>query len=458
MEVLQKIYYDPKQGFNSAIDLYEKAIKFNPSISMSDVKQFLKQQKSYQITTQTRKQPYHKIVCFNDSYFGDITFFSNPKNNNGYIGLFTIIECTSRFVYAFPVKSKQITEYINIFNQFLKLINNKIDVFTSDNEFGGKFNKLLEEKGIVHVFEDPYKHSKLNLLNSFHFTLKKKLEKYFIANNTDRWIDVIDDIIFNYNNTKHSTLKDTPANVYNNEELKAKIRDKLTELNRVSNELKNSFKIGDKVRHMLRKNKFEKNYSKFSDNIYVIHDIAGNSFTLKNPENDYILKQTYQYHELKKVDDVNEYQPEVKQPMRQTKTEKKTEKKMKEIAKELGNSESGKLKDSYKWNREHMKNVDLLNEPRKTRSMKGNGIVDQIGPTIWRLIHLTSKYKPNNLKSLINYLVDNFPCENCRMHLKKYVLKNPITENFEYTFKLHNSVNKRLGKPILTFQQAYSLY
>ena len=45
----------------------------------------------------------------------------------------------------------------------------------------------------------------------FHRTLKEKILKYFIALETTRWVDVINKIIKNYNNTINRTIGCTPT-------------------------------------------------------------------------------------------------------------------------------------------------------------------------------------------------------------------------------------------------------
>jgi hypothetical protein len=42
---------------------------------------------------------------------------------------------------------------------------------------------------------------KLGIINRFHRTLKNELTKYFSSHDTVKWIDVIDNIINNYNHT-----------------------------------------------------------------------------------------------------------------------------------------------------------------------------------------------------------------------------------------------------------------
>ena len=56
---------------------------------------------------------------------------------------------------------------------------------------------------------------KLGIINRFHRTLKEKILKYFISSGTTRWIDVINKIIQNYNNTETRTIKCTPTEASN---------------------------------------------------------------------------------------------------------------------------------------------------------------------------------------------------------------------------------------------------
>ena len=42
-------------------------------------------------------------------------------------------------------------------------------------------------------------------------TMKQKMFKYFTANNTNKYIDVLDDFVERYNNTRHSSIKMTPV-------------------------------------------------------------------------------------------------------------------------------------------------------------------------------------------------------------------------------------------------------
>ena len=40
------------------------------------------------------------------------------------------------------------------------------------------------------------------------------MQKWRVATHQHNWYDVVDALVYNYNNTKHRTLKETPENVY----------------------------------------------------------------------------------------------------------------------------------------------------------------------------------------------------------------------------------------------------
>lgn len=93
------------------------------------------------------------------------------------------------------------------------------------------------------------------------------------------------------------------------------------------------------------------------------------------------------------------------------------------------------------------------------------------GPRVWKEIHKKSLglYKGVLVCDFVQYLESlktTLPCETCREHYIKMLEENPpkyadLSSSmgaFAYTVKLHNLVNKRLGKNILTVEEALRLY
>ncbi len=98
------------------------------------------------------------------------------------------------------------------------------------------------------------------------------------------------------------------------------------------------------------------------------------------------------------------------------------------------------------------------------------------GPAIWHKMHTdslrcTSFYVKQQFITNMNTLGDNISCPDCQTHFKNYIVENPIINYFnirdvngkdigifQWTWKLHNSVNARLNKRQLGFDEAYKLY
>ena len=49
------------------------------------------------------------------------------------------------------------------------------------------------------------------VIERFNSKIKDKIFKYFSANSTRKYIDVLDKLVYRYNNTVHSSIKMTPV-------------------------------------------------------------------------------------------------------------------------------------------------------------------------------------------------------------------------------------------------------
>jgi len=95
---------------------------------------------------------------------------------------------------------------------------------------------------------------------------------------------------------------------------------------------------------------------------------------------------------------------------------------------------------------------------------------NKTGPGLWFMLTIMAlhantsedeEYFIRNLRLLSNL----HPCGECREHMKKYISINP-PENFiefenglfDYMITFHNTVNKRLGKPIMQYEDALYMY
>ena len=94
--------------------------------------------------------------------------------------------------------------------------------------------------------------------------MKEKMWKYFSANSTNVYIDVLSDLVKEYNNTSHSSIKMTPVNASKNE---IKVWKNLYPEHLEIKDIKPKFSVGDKVRISKKKD--------FSEMIYHLMDRRG---------------------------------------------------------------------------------------------------------------------------------------------------------------------------------------
>ena len=97
------------------------------------------------------------------------------------------------------------------------------------------------------------------------------------------------------------------------------------------------------------------------------------------------------------------------------------------------------------------------------------------GPPLWFSLHNASAYYPEKaspahaerMKNIIIGLPVLLPCETCKEHATAYIENNKHKlseicktkqEVFKFFVDFHNYVNQRLGKKVLTFEEAYALY
>ena len=97
-------------------------------------------------------------------------------------------------------------------------------------------------------------------------TLKTKIYKYMTSISKDVYIDKLDDIVNEYNNTYHRTIKMKPVDIKGNTYIDS------MELR--SNDKDPKFKVGDHLRISKYKNIFAKgNTPNWSDKVFVIKNV-----------------------------------------------------------------------------------------------------------------------------------------------------------------------------------------
>jgi nitrogen regulatory protein PII-like uncharacterized protein len=290
-QILHKLYYINK-NFDNANELYRKAKLENTPVPLKTIQEWLnKQATSQKVKTKIGKQQFLSI--YSEDPYGfqiDLTFLPKLKSaNNGNYVLFTAINITSRYAYAYYGKDKKMETVIDMLEKFKK---NALVISTVTCDSGTEFtNELATDwfanENITTFFVVGDSH-KLGIVNRFHRTLKDKLAKLFLSTDSYNWIDHINDIIKNYNNTVNRGIGCTPK-----EASKELVQSQIVSNARDHNDdlvKKNiDIHIGDRCRIKITKKLFDKTKQKYSNEVYTITkikkntvDVSDENYTLQN--------------------------------------------------------------------------------------------------------------------------------------------------------------------------------
>jgi hypothetical protein len=195
----------------------------------------------------------------------DVSNLEEFNKHNNYI--LTCIDYFSRKVWARPLKNKE-AETIrdglaSIFNEMTITPH----IIQSDN--GGEFKNhntkaWLKEQNIKPVYSLPYSPESNGLIENFNKQLRKMMREIFIRTNDLNWLDYLQHMIDNKNETYNSTIKAKPNLIwhpdsfYNN--VKNRTREQLLNLEHFDNDVlrhQTSENIREKAKKQIEKNKID---------------------------------------------------------------------------------------------------------------------------------------------------------------------------------------------------------
>ena len=269
---LKKFYLDSKfpGSYSGAYKFYQEVKNIHPKVTLKKVNEFLKSQDAYTLHKRTRKPKFRRTLVFKPRDLWQIDLLDMQKyskENDGYRYICVIIDCFSRYVWVKPLKNK--TGKATVKALALLLMNERPKLIQADQGtefFNRDVKRMLEAFGpkLYHTYTD----KKAAIVERVQRTLRGRLGRLFTKRGNFKWIDKIDDIVTAYNNSYHRTIKMKPADV--DEEHIANIF-----FNSLPN-LKKTIKFsnGDRVRILIKKNQFAKEFEKsWSEEIFKIKRI-----------------------------------------------------------------------------------------------------------------------------------------------------------------------------------------
>ena len=106
---------------------------------------------------------------------------------------------------------------------------------------------------------------------------KEKMWKYFSANSTNVYINVLPDLVREYNNNRHSSIKMAPTKASKKENELRVWRNLYPDHLKIK-DIKHKFSVGDRVRISKKKKTFEKGYTtRWTEEIFRITKVKRTS-------------------------------------------------------------------------------------------------------------------------------------------------------------------------------------
>ena len=139
------------------------------------------------------------------------------KFNKGFRFLLLVIDIFSKYAWVVPLKDKKGISIVNAFQKILKESDrkpNKIWVDKGSEFYNNSFKKWLKDNDIE--MYSIYNEGKSVVAERFIRTLKNKIYKYMTSISKNVYIDKLNAIVNEYNNTYHGTIKMKPFDVKNN--------------------------------------------------------------------------------------------------------------------------------------------------------------------------------------------------------------------------------------------------
>jgi IS30 family transposase len=199
------LYVDTKRGLRNPTIIHKMMNDKGYVISLRKVKEILNNLAERQINKGRVKMKLFRITAPIGHYQCDLMFYDQHKVlNRGYHIILSMIEIPTRIGYIEPLKNKQGSSIIQAMEKiFNRIVHKPVNiVMDKGSEFiDSRVQKFLNKRDISFDYADTDDKHKMGMIERFNRTIRGYFQKYFTLHNTFKWVDIIQDIEYNYNHT-----------------------------------------------------------------------------------------------------------------------------------------------------------------------------------------------------------------------------------------------------------------
>ena len=231
----------------------------------------------------------------------DMQAFSRQNKGNKY--LLNVIDVFSKYAWSVPIKKKTGVDMVKAFQTILEGGRKPGFIWVDQgSEFINRtFRGFLKDNQIE--LYHTYNAGKAVIIERFNRTLKSYMWKYFTANNTNKYLDVLPDMIHKYNNKIHNSIGMKPvqaSEAKNAQEVYLALYE-----NEPVKKANPQLKVNDLVRISKKKKIFEKGYTpNWTEEVFKISAIQNTNpvtYKLKDLNGD-LLQGSFYSQELQKTE------------------------------------------------------------------------------------------------------------------------------------------------------------
>ncbi len=260
-------YFDPRRpgSFGSPALLARYSNQ-----TMKSAEQFLSGQPAYTLHKGVRRKFARRRIYAKGIYDllqCDLADMSQYSSSNGGVRYLLVCICAfSKQLWVAALRTKTSREVADAFDRIITIHPNFVQTDKGTEFIGEPFQSMLRRRSIK-WYTSENSDIKCSIAERVIRTIKSKIHKYMTYRATHRYIDVLDDIVFSYNNTHHRSIGMAPHEV--NENNSFDVAKRLYPAK--PTKFKFKYKLNDRVRISYTRDVFRKGYvNQWSDELFTI--------------------------------------------------------------------------------------------------------------------------------------------------------------------------------------------
>lgn len=264
----KKSYYDPRS--TASLGGRTRLVKSVGSASVN----WLKSQDAYTLHKQPKrkfKRRKYIVSGIDDLWQADLADFSTlAESNEGFKYALVVIDVFSKYVWVKYVKNKTAEEVMAAFKMLLMSEERKPTNLMTDKgkEFDNSLLRQYLTENEINFYTAQNPQTKAAVAERVIRTLKNRLYRYFTYKQSWKYLNVLQNIVYSYNRTRHRSIGMAPVDV--TKESEGKVRKQLYPVTYID-QPKFKFTVGESVRIAQEKPVFGKGYhQQWSEEIFKV--------------------------------------------------------------------------------------------------------------------------------------------------------------------------------------------